>query len=244
MAVGKFVIARSAIQAVIGRACLLCALLALPVASCFAGTTYRWVDEQGQVHYADTPPAGRAYETVAEPPHPAATPPSVTSPSVNPSGATAEPVRDPDGQRVVAPASKPTADDARCVDALYQIALLNEKRRAFKPGPGGTRVYIDDADRPAELERLGRERDENCSSDAATRKSQDLRADELMQGLSPDCQSAREKVLDAQSPSTRTPPSDIERYRAYVGEHCPGEDRSDLWMADWMFVNRPDPPKR
>jgi hypothetical protein len=41
-----------------------------------------------------------------------------------------------------------------------------------------------------------------------------------------------------QSPSTRTPESEIERKRQYVKDHCPGEDRTDLWMADWMFQKR------
>jgi hypothetical protein len=215
------------------RAGLLCTFALIAATPCLAGEAYKWVDEQGQVHYSDTPPAGTAYEIVPGPPHPPVTPRSATpSASVAP-----EPAPAREAQRVGVPAPTPAADDGKCVDALYQIALLSEKRRVFKPGPGGTREYIDDADRPAEIERLSRERDENCSNDPETRKSQDVRADRLMEALSPDCQSAREKLLDMQSPSTRTPPSEIERQRVYLEEHCPGPDRTDLWMADWMFVN-------
>jgi hypothetical protein len=208
-------------------------LLALALAPCALATTYKWVDEQGHVHYADTPPAGAAYEIVA-PPHPVpAPPPSVTMPAtVSPEAAVPPPA--PTTEVVTTPAP----DDGKCVDALYQIELLNEKRRAFKPGPNDSRIYIEDRDRPAEIERLGRERDANCSSEPELRQSEQLRADRLRQTLSPDCQSARENLEDALSPSTRTPDSEIERHRTYLQDHCPGPGRTDLWMADWMFVRR------
>lgn len=205
------------------------------IAPTYADTTYKWVDEHGQVHYSDTPPVGTRYEIVAAPPHPSA-PPTRVQPQIVPAPQPARPA-----SAATAAVEDAAAEDARCVDALYQIDLLTEKRRAFKPGPGGTRVYLADADRPAELERLGRERDESCSDDAQMRRSQQWRAAALMQALSPDCQSAREKLQDMQSPSTRTPDSEIERQRTYVAEHCPGPERTDLWMADWMFTPRRKP---
>jgi hypothetical protein len=208
-------------------------LLALALAPCALATTYKWVDEHGQVHYADTPPEGIAYEIVAPPHQPPAPPPPVATPAtVTPEAAAAQHVP------AAEPVATPAPDDGKCVDALYQIALLGEKRRAFRPGPNVTRIYIEDRDRPAEIERLSRERDANCSSDPELRQSQQLRADQLMQTLSPDCQSAREKLEDMLSPSTRTPDSEIERQRIYLQDHCPGPGRSDLWMADWMFVRR------
>jgi hypothetical protein len=206
-------------------------LLALALAPCALATTYRWVDERGQVHYGDTPPAGIAYEIVAPPHQPPTPAPHVTPPAtVIPEAAV--PQRVPAAESLATPGP----DDGKCVDALYQIALLGEKRRAFKPGPNDSRTYIDDRDRPAEIEHLARQRDENCGDDQATRMSQQARAAQLMQTLSPDCQSAREKLEDMLSPSTRTPDSEIERQRIYLQDHCPGPGRSDLWMADWMFV--------
>jgi hypothetical protein len=222
---------------------LLCALLALCAAPCFAATTYKWVDERGQVHYSDSPPEGVAYEVVQGPSRASVIPPPAAAPAV---AAQAEAVSAPAEvpQRATPPATIRFADDRKCVDALYQIKLLNEKRRAFKRGPGDTRIYIDDADRPAEIERLIRERDENCSDDPETRMSQVRRADQLMESLSPDCQSSLEKLQDALSPSTRTPESEVERWRQYLEEHCPGGDRSDLWMADWMWPQKQQPPKQ
>jgi hypothetical protein len=206
-------------------------LLALALAPCALATTYKWVDEHGQVHYTDTPPAGIAYEIVA-PPHP---PPAPPPPAAMPATVTPE-AAGPQQVPAAEPVATPAPDDGKCVDALYQIELLGEKRRAFRPGPDDTRIYIEDRDRPSEIERLSRERDANCSSDPELRQSQQLRADQLMQTLSPDCQSAREKLEDMLSPSTRTPDSEIERQRIYLQDHCPGPGRSDLWMADWMFV--------
>ena len=41
------------------------AILLVPL---LLGTTYKWVDPQGQVHFTDSPPpAGTAYEVVAPP---------------------------------------------------------------------------------------------------------------------------------------------------------------------------------
>jgi hypothetical protein len=220
-------------------------LLVLLCAPCLAATTYKWVDERGQVHFTDSPPVGVAYEVIAGPSRPSEHAPAMTPSHVTPAAGTPpDPTHGTAKSTAVVPVATDSRDDGKCVDALYQINLLGEKRRVFKPGPGGTRHYIDDADRPAEIERLGRQRDENCSTDPAERKAQDLRADQLMQSLSPDCQSAREDLQDMQSPSTRTPDSEIERKRQYVSDHCPGEDRTDLWMADWMFHPRPMPPKQ
>lgn len=198
--------------------------------------TYKWVDANGQVHYSDTPPVGIRYEVIRTPtqaPAPPPEPSDAPAPSAAPSAreSPARPARD--GTTAASP-----ADEQACVDALYQIELLSLKRRAFRPGPGGTRTYIEDAARPAELERLRRQRDANCSEDVETRKSQEQRAAELAVTLSPDCQSARDKLELLLGPDTRTPKEDIERQREYLRTHCPGEVRTDLWMADWMVVHR------
>lgn len=217
---------------VAARHCGLSLLAVLAIAPGAVAATYKWVDERGQVHYSDTPPSGVTYEIVPAPHHVPAPPPPAAAPAPAVPESAAPPQPAPSAESAVTPAP----DDGKCVDALYQIALLSEKRRAFKPGPNDTRIYIEDRDRPAEIERLSRERDTNCSDDQATRMSQQQRAAELMQTLSPDCQSAREKLEMMLDPSTRTPDADIERQRTYLQEHCPGGSRDDLWMADWMVV--------
>lgn len=214
---------------------LLLATVALAtIAPVGAADTYKWVDAHGQVHYSDTPPVGVPYEVIRTQTHAPATP---AEPSAEPPAAAGQP--SPLAAKRESPAAADdAARDQACVDALYQIELLSQKRRAFRPGPGGTRTYLEDDARPAELERLRRVRDTSCSDDPATRRSQERRAAELAVTLSPDCQTSRGKLELMLDPATRTPRSEVERQREYLRTHCPGEDRSDLWMADWMVVQR------
>lgn len=129
-------------------------------------------------------------------------------------------------------------DDDRCVAALYQLQVLAEDWRVYKAGPGDERSYLHDRDRPAEIERLGRERDAHCSAEQATRMAQQQRAADLFQAMSPDCREAREKLLNLQRPTARSAPSDIERQQAWIAAHCPGPVREGLWLADWRHPPR------
>ena len=194
------------------------------------GTTYRWTDRQGQVHYTDTPPpAGIAYEVVAAPHAP---PPVEQAPP--PAAAGAPPAESPP-----APAAEATVevrDDGRCVDALYQLQVLAGQWRVYKPGPGDERTYLHDRDRPAEVERLTRERDRNCSDDPAVLESQRRRADELFRGLGPECRAAREKLQNMLRPTARTAPSLIEDQQAFIAARCPAVSREGVWLQDWILV--------
>jgi hypothetical protein len=197
-----------------------------------AATTYKWVDKQGQVHYSDSPPPGVAYETVATPSHPAAAPP----PRAPESTSTSQPDPVPPPAPPAASMTAGIASDADCVDALYQIALLEQKRPVFRFAADGSRQYLDDDARPAELERLQRLRDANCSEDTAARRSQQQRADAMMVTLSPGCAEARDKLASYEDPATHTPDDQIERQRAIVARDCPETGRTDLWIGDWIRV--------
>jgi hypothetical protein len=127
-------------------------------------------------------------------------------------------------------------DDARCVDALFQLEVLGGDWKVYKAGPGDERTYLNDRDRPAEIERLSRERDANCSDEPGVLASQQQRAGELFQALSPDCREAREKLRNLQRPTARSAPSDIEKQQAYIASHCPDLSRNGVWLADWVWV--------
>ena len=129
-------------------------------------------------------------------------------------------------------------DDGRCVDALFQLQVLAGDWKVYKAGPGDDRFYLDDRDRPAEIERLTRERDASCSDDPATLASQKRRAADLFQAMSPDCREAREKLLNLQRPTAKSAPSDIERQQAWIAAHCPDVHRDGVWLADWRYVHR------
>lgn len=52
----------------------------VPSAPGLAGTTYKWVDERGHVHFSDTPPAKTPYETVETAPAQSMSPPTPVAP--------------------------------------------------------------------------------------------------------------------------------------------------------------------
>ena len=131
-----------------------------------------------------------------------------------------------------------TPDDARCVDALFQLQVLAGDWKVYKAGPGDDRTYLHDRDRPAETERLTRERDAHCSDDQAVLMSQMQRANELFQTMSPDCREAREKLQNLQRPTAHSAPSDIEKQQAWIIVHCPGDSRDGVWLADWRYARR------
>ena len=205
--------------------------LAIPVAD---ADTYKWVDKQGQVHYTDSPPAGVPYDVIAAPRAPAAPVPArapSTSTPIRTEAEPAEPVP-------TAPVVDAAAQDRACVDALYQVTLLNQRRPVFKQAADGSRRYIEDAERPAELARLQRVRDQACSDDPATRRPQEQRADQLMIALSRRCAEARDKLANYEDPETHTPADQIARQRAFVEQYCRGDERIDLWQGDWIRVGR------
>ena len=137
------------------------------------------------------------------------------------------------------PASGPAADagsDADCVDALYQLEVLRLGTRVFKPGPGDERTYLNDRDRPAEVERLTQLAERSCSTDPAQRQAQAARADELVVALSPDCAAARERLATLERPDSRSSPATVERQREYVTTNCPDLTRTDVWIADRVIT--------
>jgi len=137
---------------------------------------------------------------------------------------------------LVPAAAADVPDDLRCVDALYQLQVLAGDWKVYKPGPGDERTYLADRERPAEIERLTRERDASCSSDQARRMAQQRQAGDLFQSLSPDCREAREKLQNLKRPTARSAPSDIEKQQAWIAAHCPDVYRDGVWLADWRYV--------
>jgi hypothetical protein len=226
------------------RALLVGLILAMP---CLLGATYKWTDAQGQVHLSDVPPpAGTLYETIPAPhtnaplvlPKTQAVPTSPSSVASPHAPAATSPATSLATSPATSPATAPAAasQDARCVDALYQLELLVGKWKVYKPGPGDARTYLDDKDRPAEIQRLTRERDANCTTVAVELASQKRRANEMFQALSAGCREAREKLANLQRPTARSSPDDIERQREYIARYCPVEvNRDDVWLADWVW---------
>ncbi len=211
---------------------------AILLAPLLLGTTYKWVDPQGQVHFTDSPPrAGTAYEAVAPPHSPSVSPaaPSTNQPTrAAPEAAPAAAAESP--SRHVAETASAFPDDTRCIDALFQLEVLAGDWKVYKPGPGNDRTYLADRDRPAEVARLSVERDAKCSDEPEVLASQQRRASELFEALSPGCREAREKLQNLQRPTAHSAPSDIEKQQSYIAAHCPDVSRDGVWLADWIWV--------
>lgn len=209
----------------------LCALLVLGAVPCLAGPTYKWVDERGRVHFTDKPPEGIPYEAIEPLPHGAVPDPAAPLPP-------RQPAPEPRARSQQGGSDAGAADGLRCVDALYQIALLNQHRRVFKPGPEGARRYLDNADRPAELERLHRIRDQSCSADPEARAAQQGEATRLMLALSQKCSAARWKLERMQDPDSHAVHQDLAEQREFVEKYCPEAERPGVWLGDWVIVRQ------
>jgi hypothetical protein len=175
------------------------------------------------VHFTDLPPpAGTDYEV----------PETTRSPSVSPPAPGACARIDAVPVAEIAGASR---DDARCVDALYQLQVLAGDWRVYMPGPGMTGPICTTAivrpklsGSPASATRTAAEPD--------LLASQRRRANELFQALSPGCREAREKLENLQRPTAHSAPSDIEKQEAWIAAGCPDVSRDGVWLADWILV--------
>ncbi len=110
-----------------------CLLLALPVS---ANEIYRWVDENGVVHYTDRPREGAERLTIrtASPSTPART---VSAP------------RGKQGELMAEPDADQTAEirAANCTSARERLARLQRAPRLYREGEDGARLYLDDDER-------------------------------------------------------------------------------------------------
>lgn len=133
------------------RKCLI--LAALLVTSAYAGPAYRWVDENGQVHYSDRPRPGA--EEIVLPESPAPRPQPVrTAASSTPSPEPAEASSGYERLTITSPAAQSTLwniGGTVDVSVSVQPALASEHQlrvvldgELLETRPGGPRFSIDD----------------------------------------------------------------------------------------------------
>ena len=135
----------------------LACLLALPLAA-GAQQMYRWIDEGGRVHFTDTPPpeSAKKSEKIEVKPTPPSGP--VTAP-----GDYRKKELETRGDRLQKEqeAKRAAYDEARaaelkkarCRDAQSQLQVLRMQRPVFQTNEKGERVFLDDKDRQAELDK-------------------------------------------------------------------------------------------
>jgi|GEM_PF-1708397 len=125
-----------------------------------------------------------------------------------------------------------------CVRALAQLKILDQQAPVYRQGPGGSRSYLADQDRPAEVARLKELAAASCSSNGDSRQQQDAQARKLVVALSVRCVEYREKLATLRQPGSLAPQQDIERHRVFVEKYCPDVSRQDIWLPGRRIARR------
>lgn len=145
---------------------LLFALALLAVLPAAAQTMYKWVDEKGVTHFSEHPPADARNEKKATKVTPKVIPPS----GAGAYDANAWKTKDAEARRRGVErgqqARTEAKDDARnaenCERARSRLGLLQTTAPIFKTNADGSRTYMDDNTREAEIARAREVEREAC----------------------------------------------------------------------------------
>jgi hypothetical protein len=148
----------------IGRAlALVCACAAIGAG---AQTMYKWVDEKGVTHFSEQPPADAKSEKKATKVTPKVTPPSgggAYDPNAWKSKEADAKKRAVDrGQQEQAEARGAAKRAEQCDRARARLAFLKDVHVLYRTNPDGTRTYLEDKQRDAEVAQAQQAVNENC----------------------------------------------------------------------------------
>lgn len=151
------------------RTCTALALsivLSLPLPAS-AGKLYRWIDEQGVVHFTDTPPPDAQATPLNRRPatgYSPERPDDALQPWQEREKAFQERREQIQSEREKArqEAERTRAVGEQCDRLARQIRALESGVRMSRPGEQGERVFMSDAERAAELERSRARQREHC----------------------------------------------------------------------------------
>lgn len=211
--------------------------LTLLIAVCLAASgseVYKWVDEEGNVHYGDTPPENVESERV---PIDVAPPPGdgSTSRLLERAEQTRERLAAERNARVSADkaaAAARAADNQRCVFARQQLISLQQNLPVYRDETGkfrtrsqydvyeGEREYLDDQQRAQEILRVQKDIERYCE-DPGDPGEQFVAAWDRM--MSKRCEAARARLKTVEA-DRHSPRQAIEDARAEVKRYCDGAD--------------------
>jgi hypothetical protein len=118
-----------------------------------------------------------------------------------------------------------------CVEALEQVATVKTQLPVYKFTVGGQQQYIQDSDRHAEIDRLQKIADANCSVNPQTRSNEESAAQRLHLIRSPDCTAERDKLALMAKPSSHDSPDSVAQQRQRVIERCSSvETPVNVWL--------------
>lgn len=220
------------------------ALILLALIGAFAlAQVYKWVDEQGNIHFGDKPPEKDNVEELVLPEGPS---PEELKAAEEELRAKLESRKSRDQiqeEQERESRSKGYAEDLmaeerfnQCVEARHQVMVLERRGRAFKLRPDWTRSYLENEDRPVEIARLEKLVDDNCDTDTKSVQEQDVHLLELIKALNIRCITAWETLHKSNDPAADIANQKVEEAQEYIDEKCPSTEIHNLWIADWIFV--------
>ncbi len=199
---------------------------------------YRWVDEEGIVHYSDNPPQEAESERMQLPTTP--------DPKGDPSEALRRRLEQAEKaterrseERQAASAAKEgeraaqVARDQRCLETRKQLISLQQRLPVYRDEEGtfrtlsvydayeGEREYLDDATRALEIDRVRHDITTNCEHPDDL-KEQFLAGQERMK--SKRCETARVGLKAVQRTEARSSRQSIDDARELVEEYCENEN--------------------
>ena len=129
-----------------------------------AAGVYRWVDEQGRVHYGDRPPSEKESTRIEieAPPTPAPGDGERREKTQRLLDAM-ESERDRDKQKAAQAEAEKARREQNCQRARQQAALYQQANALFRRGPDGERIYLSDDEREQGLVRTQALVDQWCN---------------------------------------------------------------------------------
>lgn len=149
---------------IMSRPRLLLALASLSLVQPAFATAYKWVDENGETHYSQSPPTAVKTEVIKTPTGPAATPAVPKAP-----GAPAAKAPVSDSAAKPTPDAKAKAEDAavraeNCASARKNLEVLNNAPRVTIKDQNGLYHRLNDDERKARSVEAQKRIDEFCGS--------------------------------------------------------------------------------
>jgi hypothetical protein len=142
------------------------ALWLAAISPVLAQQMYKWTDENGVVHFSDTPPPGE--EVGAQDLPPGQTPGAQSGSYAADSQADQQPSVAQQRREEIARKSEEAAREARqresqCAAMQDRLAAIEPHRRVFYTNEAGETVRMDDEERVAEVARVKRFIEDNCN---------------------------------------------------------------------------------
>ncbi len=148
---------------------LLAVLLLAPLPLAAADTIYKWIDEQGTVHYGERPPHGvdavevlvssgprRSTTEVAATPDPAFAPPNPDQPNA------AQQQREQRAERLAEQREEEARLAAACQAHKSRLEQMIPRAKIVLQNPDGTSRMLEDEERQAMIDEAQAFVDENC----------------------------------------------------------------------------------